>query len=505
MSSPLKRPGDLARLATQLDTRPIDYTAVSNAIDADMRMFEDRQKSFREERRQKKLDEIRNYRLGMLKADQMNTLKIDSNSGYSSVDNYFREAGSQLADEASRLTALLSKNEITSDEFASKYSTIQNQVEQLKPFAAGITSMMQNYQSDLANGTLSAANKGMYEDFYQAVSEDKGNLFLDENGILTYQGKTDGPDGSEEFSIPINQLQKVPQPIKKVDSFESLTKDTAKILSTPVERFDPATGRTTMESPSPNLNNQEYNTGIRTAFDEFLKQQGNNGLKSLAVDHLGMDIDEMEGKINSGAFVPRDEDFSQEEIANGFGDMIGERFSSQLEFEMEKQFIKTAMQQSQYTQLQSKMQAELDLRRRQIDIQAQNAARQQQKATAGTQVERQIAQARQMMQSRMQAIGDFATLDFSNPDVLKNLNIATRGGQFTFELDGKDLIAVSDDDEEKIDNLYDLYRFYARAHGLNTAALGLTPQQEQELIRKPINIGTPLKKQKGNWFTNFFN
>jgi len=110
-----------------------------------------------------------------------------------------------------------------------------------------------------------------------------------------------------------------------------------------------------------------------------------------------------------------------------------------------------------------------------------------------------------MMQSRMQAIGDFATLDFSNPDVLKNLNIATRGGQFTFELDGKDLIAVSDDDEEKIDNLYDLYRFYARAHGLNTAALGLTPQQEQELIRKPINIGTPLKKQKGNWFTNFFN
>ena len=215
MSSPLKRPGDLARLATQLDTRPIDYTAVSNGIDADMRMFEDRQRSFREDRRQEKLDEIRNYRLGMLKADQMNTLKIDSNSGYSSVDNYFREAGSQLADEASRLTALLSKNEITSDEFASKYSTIQNQVEQLKPFAAGITSMMQNYQSDLANGTLSAANKGMYEDFYQAVSEDKGNLFLDENGILTYQGKTDGPDGSEEFSIPINQLQKVPQPIKK--------------------------------------------------------------------------------------------------------------------------------------------------------------------------------------------------------------------------------------------------------------------------------------------------
>ena len=505
MSSPLKRPGDLARLATQLDTRPIDYTAVSNAIDADMRMFEDRQRSFREDRRQEKLDEIRNYRLGMLKADQMNTLKIDSNSGYSSVDNYFREAGSQLADEASRLTALLSKNEITSDEFASKYSTIQNQVEQLKPFAAGITSMMQNYQSDLANGTLSAANKGMYEDFYQAVSEDKGNLFLDENGILTYQGKTDGPDGSEEFSIPINQLQKVPQPIKKVDSFESLTKDTAKILSTPVERFDPATGRTTMESPSPNLNNQEYNTGIRTAFDEFLKQQGNNGLKSLAVDHLGMDIDEMEGKINSGAFVPRDEDFSQEEIANGFGDMIGERFSSQLEFEMEKQFIKTAMQQSQYTQLQSKMQAELDLRRRQVDIQAQNAARQQQKTTAGTQAERQIAQARQVMQGRMQAMGDFATLDFSNPDVLKNLNIATKGGLFRFELDGNELIASSDDREEKIDNLYDLYRFYARAHGLNTAALGLTPQQEQELIRKPINIGTPLKKQKGNWFTNFFN
>ena len=502
MSSPLKRPGDLARLATQLDTRPIDYAAVSNGIDADMRSFEARQRSFKEQRRQEKLDKIRDYRVGMLKADQLSSLKIDSNSGYSSVDNYFRQAGNALADEASNLMTLYGNNEITSDEFANKYSNIQSQVEQLKPFAAGIQTMMQNYQSDLANGTLSAANKGMYEDFYQAVSEDKGNLFLDENGILTYQGKTDGPDGSEEFSIPINQLQKIPQPIKKVDSFESLTKDTAKILSTPVERFDPVTGRTTMESPTPNLNNQEYNTGIRTAFDEFLKQQGNNGLRSLAVDHLGMDIDEMEGKINSGAFVPRDEDFSQEEIANGFGDMIGERFSSQLEFEMEKQFIKTGMQQSQYTQLQNKMQAELDLKRRQLDIQAQNAARQQAKAASGTAQERMMASNQRFFQSNVKALGE--NFDPTKEESIAILNQDTNAN-VNFEMrDGK-LYAVgrnsktNEEQAEPINNMYDFYLYYGAGHGLTPAMLNDMGLDKQKLRTIPLNYN---KTPKNNTAKN---
>lgn len=512
MNSPLKKPGDLARLATQLDTRPMDYAAVSRMIDADIDRFDRRQKSFREERRQKTLDEARNYRLGMLKAEQQKGLMIDSNSGYSSIDNYFRQAGRGLADEASNLVSLLSKNEITSDEFANKYSTIAGQVEQLKPFAAGIKTMMTNYRTDLANGTLSAANQGMYENLYEAISQDKGNLFLDDNGVLVYEGQTvEGPDGkSEPFSIPINQLQSVPQPIKKVDPIEALTKPIADILSVPQETtIDDGNGnlRTIKQSTQPNLNNTAFSSGVRGAFDEFLKAQGNNGLKSLAVDHLGMELEEMEAKLDSGPFIPSAEDFTPEEINKyGLDALANERFSSQLEFEMEKEFVKTAAMQTDYKILQSKMQAEIDIKNQQLAIQRQNAARQESKGTAGTLAERQMNSRQNLLKSDLAALGN--SPDFSDPSFIANLNQDTSEAvQFEYK-DGK-LFAVGqtsdgDDREVPINNMYDFLYYYGAGHGVSPAELLSMGFNKAQLRQQAINYPEKQKQQESkgrNFFT----
>lgn len=502
MKSPLKRPGDLARLATQLDTRPMDYESIARTIDSSIDRFDRRQRGFREERRQQKLDQARDYRLAMLKAEQQKGLMIDSNSGYSSIDDYFREAGRGLADEASNLVSQLSNNEITSDEFARRYSTISSQVDQLKPFAAGLKTMMTNYRTDLANGTLSAANQDMYENLYEAISQDKGNLFLDDNGVLVYQGETaeDADGNTEPFSIPINQLAAVPQPIKKVDPFPALTRSIADTMSLPTEKF--INGKTVVTSTPATLADGNFSSGVRGAFDDFVKVQGNNGLKSLAMDHLGYDMEQMQAMLDSGPYTPTADDFTSEEVQDlALNKMLGERFSSRLEFEMEKEFIKTAAAQTRENALQSKLQAELNLKEEQMQLERQKMLNTQARATSGgrgTATERQIAQAKELMRGRMNTIGRFETLDFSNPETLKDLNIATKDAEFELALDGDSLIAKDkkSGDFQKIDNFYDLYRIYARAHGLNSGMLGLTPQQERDLLRQSIIIN-PKKEEEG--------
>jgi len=514
MGSPLKRPGDLARLATQLDTRTMDYDAIARTVDSSIDRFDRRQKSFREERRQQKLDQARDYRLGMLKAEQQKGLMIDSNSGYSSIDDYFRQAGRGLADEASTLVSQLSNNEITSDQFAQRYSTISSQVDQLKPFAAGLQTMMTNYRTDLANGTLSAANQDMYENLYEAISQDKGNLFLDDNGVLVYQGETaeDADGNTEPFSIPINQLAAVPQPIKKVDSFPALTKTIADTLSVPAEMFDPETGKTVVKSTPATLTNGDFSSGVRGAFDDFVKLQGNNGLKSLAMDHLGYDMEKMQAMLDSGPYTPTDADFSEDDLKYGLDDMADERFSSQLEFEMEKEFIKTAATQTRKKELQSKLQFEIDYKNRMLEAERQKAilTAQNQRSRAlagGTEKERLRERTKQKVLGRLTSLGfgydskikKNLRPDFSNPKVLQETNKGS-SVQFSIDEDGTLIADYSNGPEafryegkKPMKSYLDFMKAFMIGNGLALNDFDMSAQEEKELEFDEINFNKSTK------------
>tara|TARA_R100000231_G_C5283430_1_gene152329 strand:- start:164 stop:832 length:669 start_codon:yes stop_codon:yes gene_type:complete len=99
-----------------------------------------------------------------------------------------------------------------------------------------------------------------------------------------------------------------------------------------------------------------------------------NGLKSLAMDHQApgfspITYDEMDQMANSGSFIPSENDFTDWEIANIPGiveEMAGETFANQLEFEMEKRWIKTAMDQTFYNQQQNWTQRNYELEKEKI-------------------------------------------------------------------------------------------------------------------------------------------
>lgn len=497
MGSPLTRPGSLARLAVQQDSRDVDYGAVARSIDADKLAYENRQRKFKEERRQEAIAKQRDYRFAMLKAQNQKGLMINSNSGYESVDDYFNTAGRKLADEGSNLVDLFSKGEIDSNQFAASYAKLSNQVDQLTPFASGIQTMMQTYQTDLAQGNLSAANKASYEGLYQAISENKGELSMDDNGVLVYAGKTapDSDGNTEPFSIPINQFQKIPQPIKKVENWDAAVRDVTTLLSTPKESFNPATGRTTVQSPTPNLNNTDYNSGIRGAFDDFLGANGNNNaLRSLAVDHSGIPLEEAEAMLESGPYEPTQNDFSPDEIALGFDKLIGERFSSKLEFEMERQFIKKGMEQSQVKHLQSKMQNDIDYRNKLLEANREKAIlaaqTQQVKAqSSGTGKERALVKAIQVTKNRILDLGE--NIDFSNPQTLQRINSGTTSGGVEFEFDDGKLIALGggfDSENKEIKNMLDFYDAFAAGNNITLNDLGIKPEYEGKLFLTPINF-----------------
>jgi len=102
---------------------------------------------------------------------------------------------------------------------------------------------------------------------------------------------------------------------------------------------------------------QEWQNGIAASFDTFLQTQGENGLKSLAVDHAGYTIQEMNDALNSGSYEGND----------------GEQYSSRLEYEMEKKFTEQAGQNYELVQFENFNQLQADRSRKTQQIQAMNA------------------------------------------------------------------------------------------------------------------------------------
>ncbi len=369
--SPLTKPGMIAQrlgFGEVPDTidQPFDYGAVARDIDESIAVG-------RERRRQNELDRRRRATYGFMQAQQAQGLMIPSDSGYAAIDSYAASVSRDLADRGSQLVTDLENGRISSAEFGKLYGTLQNQVGQVKPLLEGLQNAFATYATDNAQGVISNANSKANEAFFQAGIEGKGRLELDENGVVVFVGESaDGP-----FSIPANQLAKMPRPIKKVDSFASLTKATATALGTPTERFaiDPVTGqptnKATMSSVPVDLRNTEFSTAVRSSFDAFLDANGMDGLKSLAVDHGGFTYDEMENMANSGQYQPTMKDFTANELNNipGIEELANETFANKLEFEMEKLWIANTAAQTVDKQMVHWKQREYDLQMAKIAAQ----------------------------------------------------------------------------------------------------------------------------------------
>ena len=309
-NSPLKRQGIIAQslgFNNLAPSQPFDYSAVADDIDESIKVG-------RERRRQNELDKRRRASFGFMQAEYSKGLMIPSDSGFSAIDDYAATVSRGLADRGSQLVTDLENNKISSAEFGRLYGTLQNQVGQIKPMLEALQTNFTTYATDNAQGVLSGANDQENEDFFQAGIEGRGKLEVDENGIVVFTGTT---KNNKPFSIPANQLSKMPRPIKKVDSF-----------------------------------------------DNFVNENKMDGLKSLAVDYGGFTYDEMEEMANSGQFIPGEEDFTAAEIENIPGileEMNGENFANKLEFEMEKLWIARTMDQTVDKQIAHWKQKEYNL------------------------------------------------------------------------------------------------------------------------------------------------
>ena len=227
----------------------------------------------------------------------------------------------------------------------------------------GIEDLAGKYAAGLAQGTLSMANSPEHEQFFQAVINNKGKFGMDDNNVLTYFGKT--ADG-EDFSIPANGLDKMPQPLEKVVSFVELTNPIISNLQTP--RAQMVNGREVMQSVP--LGSKLYQQSIDAGFDAFLKEKGNDGLRSLAADHAGYTREQIEKDLNTGFY----------EAPNG------ETYTSKLEYDMDQLYQQTAQDNYVNQELVSHKQRTYDLQMKQL--QQRNAEAASQMHQMKTQTER---------------------------------------------------------------------------------------------------------------------
>ena len=300
---------------------------------------------------------LREMQLAEIKSKNMQGLMVSSETEFAPLQSYMQDMSRNLVDKYSGLVSQLEKGEIDSTYFAAESAKLQGQVPQVKGMVDAISATAGMYSEGLAQGTLSGAIPKDQEMYFQAILNNKGNFGMDDNNVLVFQGET--ADGTP-FSIPANKLNQMPQPIGKVEDFQALVLPTVETLMKPEERN--VGGRVVNASViGPSADNpagsQEWQNGVAASFDTFLETYKENGLKSLAVDHSGYTIEEMNDALNSGTYEGDD----------------GEEYSSRLEYEMEKKFTQIASENYVYKESENFNQLQADSRRKTQQIQAINA------------------------------------------------------------------------------------------------------------------------------------
>ena len=171
-----------------------------------------------------------------------------------------------------------------------------------------------------------------YMDVYNSLMQDDGRfqLAVDDSGQVNFFGVT---DGGEEVKVPVNGMGNFPQVIAKAQPPSA-------ILNKQLLQYEKDTNF---------WDDKAGGAAAGAALDEFLAEAGDNGLKSLAADYYGYDL----------------EDIAELEQTPAEG------FSSALEQEIEGKITETMRGLYNNNQLNAYQQAQVARQQEQDAIQAQ--------------------------------------------------------------------------------------------------------------------------------------
>ena len=276
-------------------------------------------------------EQLSNLQLAELKTKQQEGLIVPANTGYNNIDIAIQGASRQLVDQAGALTAQLKNGEIDTDQYATDLAIIRSQVPAINTFKENLTGNLQGYTEALQNGQISHAMGAEARDFYGTLLGDSGQLQLGATpeGNVALVGFT---NGGEEVSIPVQGSGQMPKPILKQPAPFELLKDPLKTLQDQKEFWD-----------------EDAVDFSKGQLDNILNQGGEGALKSLAADHYGYSLEQIEDLENTPA----------------------EGYSSALEQQIEEKWVQTANTMFLNDQLKAREQREFQLQQQRIEAQQQ--------------------------------------------------------------------------------------------------------------------------------------
>ena len=275
--------------------------------------------------------QLQQIQLAELKTKQQEGLIVPADTGYNNVDLAIQGASRQLVDQAGSLTAQLKNGEIDTDQYAQKLAIIRSQVPAIGTFKETLSNNMKTYVDALQNGQLSHAMNAEAMDFYGSLMGDNGELQLGatEDGNVALVGLT---KGGEQVSIPVAGSGQMPKPILKQPSPYELLKDPIKQLNKEAEFWGP-----------------DAADFAAAQLDNVLSQGGSAALKSLAADHYGMSLEDIEALDKQSA----------------------EGYSSELEKRVEERWIKDAETLFVDDQINAEQRRQFQIQQQKINTAAQ--------------------------------------------------------------------------------------------------------------------------------------
>ena len=285
--------------------------------------------------------EMEDYAMSQLKRQEMQGLIIPNDSPYDSVDNHYQQAARLIPDQYSQLTKAAKDGYITPEEAAMGQAKLMSEVGNLKSQRNQVIATRNAWGKMVAERRVSGRNKEQNMAYYNTLlTPDNSLRIVGEKGEQGFKlaGKT--IDGGN-ISIPNAKAGMAPFPILKAEDPRIQLQKTNAIA------YD--RGQYTSEK------NPDLVAAWKDSFDNTMLQLGDEGGKGVAVDWMGMtneQVDRLSEVTNYSAqggskqFVPAEilnkyMDPKTGQAKEGMSSIPSEfLYSSELEYEMEKQWIK---------------------------------------------------------------------------------------------------------------------------------------------------------------------
>lgn len=229
-----------------------------------------------EDERKARMDEMQQMQLAQLKANQYEALSVPGDTSIPSADQYLQQASRDLIDMQSNYVNQLKNGEIDTDEFARLSAQVKTQVPQLQATKQALTDFQANYSTLLQEDKLSESNSDLPGKLYNAITT--GDMQITPNPE-TGEMMIVGADG--ELNMPLSQVGRLPKPTPKQPELSQLVQPTVAAQDYTTDTFNPESVRAQLDSMLAGGDLQSEKT-----------------LKAIAVDSLGMTLEEANALMN---------------------------------------------------------------------------------------------------------------------------------------------------------------------------------------------------------------